>query len=163
MSELANLTNAGRSDVLPGFTLSPFDLADFGECEAEFSRRHLARAGEAAAVAPPSMREKLLTIASNEAVSGAFNWGRLGFNMAAHSLARLPFLLWLSLRHKHPTTILEEVAGMVTPENRDQVRRAVLELMEYKFGEKKAVAGQVNQTSPPTGEKSSDPSDAPAV
>lgn len=162
MSELAKLTAAPLTDVLPGYTLSPPTLADFGQQEAELERRHIATAGAAAVGLPASVAEAIIKAATNDVASGKFKFGRAAFD--AHTLAptSLPFLLYLTLRRNHADLTREKTASLVKTENEAKLNRAVLKLFGYPVdGEPADPKNGAGATPTGTGETSS-PSSEPA-
>lgn len=159
MAELSDLIPATRADVIEGYILAKFRLCDYGECEAEWKRRHLAVTGEAAKDLPPDIRDRLLSAALADIASGMFSWGRIGFDAQAYAAESLPFLVWMCLKIKQPQIKQDDAAALITEGNQAKVQRAVLEMMDYKFNPKKgkAPAGTTDQGG--TGAQSSESSD----
>lgn len=131
MSELAGLVGSPRSDVIPDYVMSPFQLFEFGECEEEFGRRHVSLAAAACDGADPSIRDTIVGVALNDVAVGSFNYGTVGFDARARAISSLPFLLYLSLRINHANITLAKASALLTPDNRMNVHRVVLSLMGY--------------------------------
>lgn len=149
MADLAELTAAGLSDVIPGYVLSPLTLRDYGEMEREFEAQSLAEAKVAADGAKEIIERALDRIAG-----GRFSFGSVGFDDAALKVQNLPFLLYLSLRHQHKDVTREKAAAMLDGEDAPQIQAAILSLAGYLVKKKPEGA----PAEPPTGESSSAPS-----
>lgn len=164
MSEVSLLTRAPRSDVLPGYTLTPFDWSAYGEAEEEFDIAHRRKAGKAAIGLPPEIQDKLIAAASFDGQSGAFAYGTFGFDAKVRSGSGLDFLLWVALKPCHPKITLAEAGRLVTRENKPAVHRAVMECMAYKFDQPKKTEdsgpnGEAGATGNPSpGDSSTEPS-----
>lgn len=160
-SPLAALTGAGRTDVIPGYTLSPWTLRDYGELESEFNRAYIADAAAASANLPPELADKLLVKALEDVRAGCFNWGRTTFTLKMLSATSLPVLLYMSLRNSQPNVTRAEAASLVDLTNARRVHAAILELEGYGGRTKKnEAAGATVATSPNAGTPSSPPSES---
>jgi hypothetical protein len=157
MSQISDAMPTTRSDILPGYVLSKFDIASYGEVEAELKRQHLAVAAASAEGFSDQLRDKIIGAALAQIAAGAFAWGRAGYDAQCQSLQTLPFLLWINLRIKHPQVTRGEAAALITPENTFILRRAILESMGFTFGGDAPKKDEPTQTTtdPPTGETSS--------
>lgn len=139
MSEIADLTAAGRADLLPGYILSPFTWGMYGQCEQEWEQQLLADAAKASFGLPIPTAEALFGAAITKKTSGMYAHGAPGFDMKANARTSVPFLVWLSLEPKHPQMTRGEVAKMVDALPKSdfyKLRRGVLELMGYSFDPK---------------------------
>lgn len=132
MGDLAELTGAGRSDILPGHTLSPLSLKDFGELEREIEGRRIAEAKVAADGTHPDVALLLLKSALNDVSSGKYGFGKPHFNAAAMSSAYGGLLLFLSLRHAHKDITREKSDGLADTPNGAKARDAVAEMSGFK-------------------------------
>lgn len=148
--------------MLPGYTLTPFDWAAYGEAEEDFDIGHRRKAGLASIGLPPEIQDKLIAAASFDGHSGTFAYGSYGFDVKVRSGSRLDVLLWIALKPCHPKATLAEAGKLITPENKDAIQRAVMECMAYKFEKPKkddpspnAGTGPVN---PSPGDSSTEPS-----
>lgn len=162
MSELAKITAAPRTDVLPGYAIHPAGLVDYAMVEEELSRRHVAIAGAAAVGLPDKIALMLIQAATDDVAAGRFRYGKPAFDAHMKADSTLPYTLHLLLRRGKPIT-RDQAAALITDENKSDVQRAVLEAFNYRFtskppaesDEKKAEA--VNSTGP-----QSPPSSEPA-
>lgn len=157
-SELAKLTASPRTDVLPGYTLSPAALADFAQTEAELARAHIATAGAAAVELPDRIGKMIIEAATDDVAAGRFKFGRPAFDAHVVSTTLLPFLLFLTLKREHPATTRTQAEKLITPANEATVSRAVLELFGYNFDKPKAGAPKKEEGASGTGQPSAAPS-----
>jgi hypothetical protein len=153
-SPLAALTGAGRTDVLPGYTLSPWTLRDYGEMESEFARNYLATVCNAAASAPPEFAQAMISRALEDVKIGEFQWGRAAFKLNVFAATYVPLMLYLSLRTRHPEITREKAAALLTDGNRNMVHRAILENERFYVAKKKDDAAPTT-TGQPLGPQSS--------
>lgn len=166
MPDLADIVAAPRSDILPGFQLSPFSIDMIAQAEFEFARKHLEVVAAAAEIATDRIARLMLSIANNEIANKQFVYGANGFILSAFSTSNLPFLLWLTMGEKHPTMMLPAVRPLITKANEDKVKRGVLELLGYDFSKPKdeKKKPEANPVSPQqsTGDQSLPPSEKQA-
>ncbi len=153
MSELSDRTASPNTGVLPGYALSSFTIADFGEAEAEFGRAHVATAMRGAQDLPPPLQDRVATAATRDVANRLFDYGSGGFDRAAGSRQHLPFLLYLALRRRHPQATRQMAADLLTAENFAEVRQAVLECAGYDLRPRKPVPPP--NAEGPTGDSSS--------
>jgi hypothetical protein len=151
MGELAELTGAGRSDIIEGLTFMPLTLMEYGELERIFEARHVARAQAAAEGMPADAASKIIRQALDDVRGGAFTFGRDSFDDEALKLANLPLLAWLELRKKHPDVTLEKTVDLLTNvPDLSAVREGVLSLARYRVKKKPPVV-EVQEVEPATG------------
>jgi hypothetical protein len=112
-SPLAALTGAGRTDVLPGYTLSPWTLA------------------------PPEFAQAMISKALDDVKIGEFQWGRAAFKLNVFAATYIPLMLYLSLRGRHPDITRDKAAALLTDENRNTIHRAILENERFIIAKKK--------------------------
>lgn len=143
MSTLSDLTSTGRTDVLPGYEISPFNLSAFAEVEMELGARHLATAALAAARLPEKEAAETRRVADATVQAGAFQFGKQVYDAAVQQTLMTPFLTWVSIKIKMPGVKRQEIENLITPENVWTVRKPVLEAMGYRFKDPNA------QTPPP--------------
>jgi hypothetical protein len=136
-SPLAALTGAGRTDVIPGYTLSPWTLRDYGEMESEFARNYLSTVCNAAATAPPEFAQAMISKALDDVKIGEFQWGRAAFKLNVFAATYIPLMLYLSLRGRHPDITRDKAAALLTDENRNTIHRAILENERFIIAKKK--------------------------
>jgi hypothetical protein len=146
MTELAQLAGAGRTDVLAGYELKPWRLIEYADAEQEFAQRHLRAAGEAAKDLPKEVADRVIALALADVKRGDFSWGVSNFDRQLFLASNLPFVLWLSLRQKHPKLKRVETAELLTDENQGVVQKAILEMLGFDFAtpdKKKARQGKL--------------------
>lgn len=162
MSKLSELTAAPRSDILENYVLSPWTLAEFGEAEAEFERKHLERAALAASATGISaeVKDQMLALANDDVRASRLSYGSPGFDRKMNDFCNLPFILFLTLRAKHPAITLSESMKLVPINDILNFQRSVLEIHRYVFGQKKTTTAEVPPESQSTGSTSSPSSDA---
>ncbi len=142
MSELGELTAAGRADLLPGHTLSPWRLVTIAEAEEEMERRHIATC-VAGAIALPQPAQRLVAEAATRDIrDGAFKYRAPGFDRVLLSPSFTSLRLWLSLRARHPGVTRAQAARLITADNEIAVYYATCEMAGWSFAEKKARAGE---------------------
>ena len=157
MSQLSDVIGATDSSVLPGYVLSKFALEDYADAEAEFARQHIAIAAEGTAHLSPKVQDRFAAKALADIKAGCFAWGMNEFDIQTLTRTQVPFLLWLSLRARHPGITRKEVAKLVTFENREAIHRALLDCIRFVYQTKKAPP--VEKQSQSTGGPSSKPSE----
>lgn len=162
MSKLSELTAAPRSDILENYVLSPWTLAEFGEAEAEFERKHLERAGIAASAPGISaeVKDQMLALANDDVRASRLSYGSPGFDRKMNDFCNLPFILYLTLRAKHPAITLAESMKLVPIDDILNFQRSVLEIHRYVFSQKKTPMMPPAPENPSTGSTSSPSSDA---
>jgi hypothetical protein len=160
MARLSDMTAAGRSDVLPGYVLSPPRLREWGEAEAEAGRCAVRVARALAEELPADRQREVLATAYEEVTSGAYSMGMPKLDAFLRAAANAPFIQWLCLRVKHPQVGRADMPTIVTEDVEEDVQRASLELWGFLPPLKKrtARAGRQNP-SPPTGRESSPPAE----
>jgi hypothetical protein len=156
MTELAQLAGAARTDVaaLPGYNLSPWRLEEYADAEQEFSQRHLRAAAEAGIGLPREVSDRIIGLALADVKRGDFSWGTLNFDKQLFLASNVPFILWLTLRKKHPETKREAAAKLITEENRHVLHKAILELLGFDFTKKKTAPPPAAMTTHSPGEPS---------
>jgi hypothetical protein len=153
----------GRSDVLPGYTISPLTLTSLAELEDEFARRHVAKLVGGATLVDGADWERAMRLASDETRRTRFAPGTEEWDAAMQSYSSVPLLLYLSLRKHHPQLTRQQAATLLTDDNFTDVRRGILELNGYVFFEaKKKPPTAPNDPGQSTGTGSSASSDATA-
>jgi hypothetical protein len=174
---LSDLLASPRSDILPGYILSPFTLDLIAQAEFEFARKHLEIVAGAASMAIDRIAKLMLQIANNEIANKQFVWGGNGFRLASFAETNLPFLLWLTLQEKHPQVTVEQASDLLpkgetkqAKEKRGKIHQGVLELLGYDFStvndDKKKKPGNQNQStggplSPPSEKQESQDAKSP--
>lgn len=137
MGELAELTGAGRSDVIEGYIFSPLTLIEYGELERIFEARHVARAQAAAEGQPEKVAQHVVEAALADVRRGVFTFGGQAFDDEALKLANLPLLAYLELRKKHPGVTLDKTVDLLAAQpDLSAVREAVLSLARYRLKKK---------------------------
>lgn len=154
---LADMVGSPRSDVVPGFLMSPFSVEAFAQAEFEFARKHLEIVGAAAEACSDRIAEMMLRVANNEVANKQFTYGSTGFRVCCFSQNNIPLLFWLTLQPRHPMLTREEARKLITPANEAAVTRATLELIGYSFAPTPKKNPETNPppTPPLTGETSS--------
>lgn len=153
MSELAKITAAPRTDVLPGHAIHPAGLQDYAMVEEELARRHVAIAGAAAVGLPDKIAQMMIQAATDDVAAGRFKYGSRAFDVHMKADSFLPYPLHLLLRRSKPIT-RDQAAALITDDNKHDVQRAVLEAFNYRFANKPAAedeqkkAEAVNTTGP---------------
>lgn len=161
MGELAELTGAGRSDIIEGYTLMPLRLLDYGELERIFEARHVARAQAAAEGMPADAAAKIMRQALDDVKRGEFTFGKDAFDDEAMKLANLPLLAYLEIRQKHPDIDLEKTVDLLTAQpDLGAVREAVLSLARYRV--KKKPPATATEAEPSTGASTGEPFSEPS-
>lgn len=163
MPTLNEMSAAGRSDVLPGFVLSPPRLREWGDAEQEAASSYLRIVRQACAGMPPEVQAVLMQGALDLVAAGEFGMGMPKLDAFLRSATAAPFVAWLCLRVKHEQITREKVPGMYLPAMDDagareeEVSRAVLELWGFlPQGSKKNEAS--NPSPPPSTGPESSPS-----
>jgi hypothetical protein len=132
MSNLSDLAASGRSiPELPGITLSPWELHDYGTAEDEFERAHLAKVTGAAYSngMPPEARDHLIRTANAHISEGNLKYGSRGFDLQLFAPSNVPFMLWISGRAKTKNFLLEDAQRLVAQSKiRNAVHNVLLEL-----------------------------------
>lgn len=136
MADLADITAAGRSDVIPGHILSPLTLRDYGSCELEWEAQARADALVMAGGMPDADRRSFIEQTVARIAGGRYAFGSQGFDDAALKTQNLPFLLYLSLRRKHPDMTREKAAEFLDGDNAPDIQSAVLSLAGYEVKKK---------------------------
>jgi hypothetical protein len=131
MSELANAVAAGISQPLPGYILSPPRLLEYGEAELEFENDYRANVRETSAHLPVEQQREIVKEAIELIQAGEFALRGKYFDRCCLNPKKLPLLVWLSLRVKHPQITREQIAELLTLENEPDVTRAVFELWGF--------------------------------
>lgn len=132
MSDLSQLTGAGDTTIIPGYTLSPFSLAAYGEVEQELEREHMATAAAAGVGLPEALQTKLVDAAAKDVRNGAFNYGSPAFDRRIKAQHNTPFLLWTCLKIKAPQTSRAQADELLKGSNRDVVYWAILGFMGWE-------------------------------
>lgn len=155
----ADILQSGRSDVIPDYILSRFPLPTFGEMEHEFGRQWADQLVTADPVSDPELWKAEKEFASGKLKErGQFAFGTEAFDARFVSLESVPFVLYLSLRVKHPTITRRAAAALLDDDNFFRVRTELLDLMGYKPPKvQPPTQGAVN---PSTSTSSISPSDA---
>lgn len=129
MGDLAQLTAAPRTDIIPGYVLSPLTLLDIGELEQTFEARHLAR-GEAAGCGQTAL---------DDVRRGLFSFTGPDFDAEALKAQSLPTIAWMELRKAHKGITPEAAKDLLaTCPDQYAVRTAVLDLAGYQKVKKKS-------------------------
>lgn len=156
MGDLADLTGAGYSLVIPGHTLSPLTFSDYGEMERIFEARHIARARGAADGLESDIAKVIVQMALDDVRRGDFTYGTDDFDREAMKIQNLVLIVWMELRHRHPDITIEQVPGLLaTVTDHAAARDSFLVLASYHLLKKKPVTADA---SPSTGGTSSDSS-----
>lgn len=171
MSNLPDLAASGRSvPELPGITLSPPELHDYGTVEAEFERAHLATAAASAYSdgMPLQAQDHLIRAANDFVAEGRLKYGSRDFDLQLFVPTWVPFLVWVLGRAKTPTLLRKDAAAMVKAQGaRNAAHAVILELFgvvkkekaDDKKGEAKAPPDSTGpqSTSSSAGAESSPP------
>jgi hypothetical protein len=133
MSQLSELTAAERTDVLPGYVLSPPRLREHGVAEDSFARWYIERVERGTRRIPSDVRRAMLDIAVKDMRDGYFTVGQPGYDAFALSARGTRLMFWLSLRIKHPQ-ITHKEAGELFDKQADEksVTDAVFALWGYE-------------------------------
>jgi hypothetical protein len=162
MSEIAKLAASPRSDLLSGFTVSPYGLSEYGELESEFSSNYLSKVGTVAEQMAAPVAKTMIEGALERIARGYFNWGSAGFDACCLSSHHFPLMLHTSLKIKHPQLSRIDAAKLITPENEYALKRGLLELLGFKFDgatkKSEPSASQTTNASQSGGEESPLPS-----
>jgi hypothetical protein len=162
LSTLADLTAAGRSDVLPGYVLSPPRLREWGDAETEAAASYIRAVRQSCLGLPAEVSVALMQQALDLVASGEFGMGMPKLDAYLRSATAAPFALWLCLRVKHPQVTRDAVDEVTAATSEEDVARAVLELWGFLptgGAKKKTVSESSNQS---TGGESSKPSEPSA-
>lgn len=162
MSDLAQLTGASApstDDVLPGYILSTWSIAEIGEAEQEFEQNHIRQVSIGAATASPGVQAQMAEMAQNALAWGYFVYGAPGFWARTAAAYELPFLLWLSLRAKQPQITRQAAATLVTEANRRPLQEACRKCAGWKPPLPNGQTGGVSQTPAPPSEQPQSPGD----
>jgi hypothetical protein len=162
LSTLADLTAAGRSDVLPGYVLSPPRLREWGDAETEAAASYIRAVRQSCLGLPAEVSVALMQQALDLVASGEFGMGMPKLDAYLRSATAAPFALWLCLRVKHPQVTRDAVDEVTASASEEDVARAVLELWGFLptgGAKKKTVSESSNQS---TGGESSKPSEPSA-
>jgi hypothetical protein len=131
--------SVARTDVVAGYTLSPFTIEMFAQASAEFARKHLAVVSAVAEQSTARVADMLLRVASDQLAAQVFTFDNAAFRACCFAPENTPFLLYLSLGPKHPdVTVIK--ARRIIDENIDRepaIRVALNELMGYRFSQLK--------------------------
>jgi hypothetical protein len=142
MSDLQHLTAAGNSSLIPGHTISPPRLIEWAEAETEAAENYLRTVVRASADLPSATRDSLHARAVDNLRNSPFAFGSAGFDAWALSAAAMPFLLWLSLRIRHPRVSRNSAAEFLRRSNSDDIIKAVWDAWGYD--------GRKNPPAPPS-------------
>lgn len=161
MSQLSNLTDAGRSDVIPGYVLSAPRLRHWGQAEDAFARWHVARVGRSVAKLPLAMQERVVNAAVAEVKAGEFTIGMPGFDAFARSARGTLYMFRHCLRVKHPQVTNAE-ADRLFGEHETAAAAATLALLGYEVpgagDPAKKARGRTARPAHSTGSRSTKPS-----
>lgn len=148
-----------NATAIPGKVLSQFRLPDYQLAEDYFAQQYLSTVAKAAAGQPVPVAKAMIDSANELVARAKFAFGTPGFDAAAQRPTYLPFLLWVALSAKNPTT-QPEAAELITEENEEAVTLAVLQMMKYVLPPNASGAGSSPTPSPApsTGPNSSEPS-----
>ncbi len=143
-----------RTDVLTGYTLSEPPFLSNAEIENELDQQLVGTLIAGAKLADPlngtsfalQAAAVLLGTRPHAHPSTAFDMGVFRDNM-------IPSVLHACLKRHHPEISRQKAMQLVTDDNRQQVQRACLELMHYRFGsptEGAAAPANLPNENPPT-------------
>lgn len=136
MGSLADLTAAGRTDILPGYQLSPLSLKDFGVIERELESQRIAEVqvmveglpSNLAGVAAPL----LLRGVQEDIAKGKYSFGRPLYNAFILSAKAGGLVLSLSIRHARPAFTRPEAEALADTPEAEAARNAILDMSGYK-------------------------------
>jgi hypothetical protein len=131
MTRLAELTAATRSDVLPGYILSRPAIREWGDAEEEAVAVYMRRVRQSVESCSADVQLAVIIAGLEKVAAGNFSFGMPDLDAFLKSASALQFVVWLSLRAKHPHLTRELVCTMVTPENEVDVSRVALELWGF--------------------------------
>lgn len=131
MTRLAELTAATRSDVLPGYILSRPAIREWGDAEEEAVAVYMRRVRQSVNGCPADVQLAVIIAGLEKVAAGNFSFGMPDLDAFLRSASALPFIVWLSLRAKHPQVTREMAGAMVTPDNEVDVSQVALELWGF--------------------------------
>lgn len=138
MDDLAKLTGAGRTiDSAPGLIFSPFRLKEYAMAGTYFGQQHIKEIGDACAVLPDKIADKLIAAAESSVAMRRFSFGAAAFTACAFDCASLPFLTWMALRRAHESMAKGDAAKLITDANQAKIARVVLECVGYNLNSKR--------------------------
>lgn len=140
MSQLSNLTGAGRTDLVPGYVLSPPRLREQAIAEDAFPRWYLNRIERGTRKLNPELRQAMLRTAAVDVRDGYFTVGMPGYDAMAMSAKGTALMFSLSLRVKHPQVTSEEAGKLFDAADESKITAAVQELWGYGVPETKSDA-----------------------
>jgi hypothetical protein len=159
MPTLSDLAGAGRSDVLPGYVLSPPRLREWADAETEAAASYIRAVRQSCIGLPAEVSVALMQQSLDLVAAGEFGMGMPKLDAYLRSATAAPFILWLCLRVKHPQVSRDKVDDVTSGVAEEDVARAVLELWGFLptgGAKKKTVSESSNQS---TGGESSKPSE----
>jgi hypothetical protein len=157
MCILSNLAAAGNSSLIPDHTISPPRLLEWAEAETEAAEQYMRTVASAAGELPETVRQRIYDRAVDNIKDSPLALGTAGFDAWAISARAVPFLLWLSVRVRHPSVTRNQVAGWLNGPRGREIARAVWDLWGYG-DEKKVTAGSsACECGQPCSESSSQP------
>lgn len=144
MSELSSIVGTGRADIIPGYTIIPRDIEQIAEAEAYFEALHRKSADIEAAGMDQRQGNRARQQADAAVASGLFSFGSPFFTEKMNKKTSVPFLLWINLKASNSAISFAD-AKMILSKNTDgknerhenfsKIRRAILEMWEYTFGD----------------------------
>lgn len=131
MSELSELTAAGRSDVVPGYVLSPPRLREHGIAEDAFARLYLQRVTKGTKGLAPDVQAVIIREAQKDVRDGYFTVRMPGYDSMANSAKGVFTMFLLSLRVKHETMRAADARKLLEAGSESRITDAVYELWGY--------------------------------
>lgn len=160
MSDLQDLTAAGNTTAIPGKTISPPRLIEWAEAEVEAAHHYLRTITQAASELGDTIRHAMHSRAIDNLKNDPIVFGSPGFDAWALSASALPFLLWLSLRIRHPRLTRNQAAEYLAGPDGNTIAKALWDLWGYRDAKK--TPAPPTQSPQPNGGASSNNSPATA-
>ncbi len=149
----ADLTNAGRTDIIPGYTLCRPGLEQITAAEQEFGAAFLATVRRSLVDAKPEDKVAEMDAAQRKIIGGEISFGSGGFRSFAFRPTMAPMLAYLCMQRHHAGKVgYAEVLAMFDAARADATdwdyHKGTLELFGWDFDAKKKDDGDVNQNLP---------------
>jgi hypothetical protein len=157
-STLQTLTASGNSSLIPDHTISPPRLLEWADAESEAAEQYLRAIALASAELPEAIRHHMQQRAVDNLKDSPLALGTAGFVAWAISARAVTFLLWLSLRIRHPGVTRHQCAQWLAGPNGQRIAQAVWDLWGYGI-EKKVFGWREEAKSGRLSTASSEPSE----
>ena len=143
-STLQNLTASGNSSLIPDHTISLPRLLEWADAESEADEQYLRSVALASAELPDAIRKQMQDRAVDNLKDSPLALGTAGFDAWAISARAVTFLLWLSLRIRHPAVTRHQCAEWLAGPNGQRIAQTVWDLWGY--GTEKKVSASRQET-----------------